>query len=71
MNAGTLTLKMQRLITKFTSANFQKLFRTGCIILRIQRLEVTNSVDPEKAAHNELPHVDLCCLRNQLFIFGI
>ena len=33
---------------------------------------MANSVDPDEAAHHELPHQDLCCLQIQLFFtFGI
>ena len=40
--------------------------------LRIQNLEgkKANSVDPDEAAHNESPHVDLHCLLLQQFFFG-
>ena len=30
---------------------------------------LTNSVDPDEAAHNELPHRDLCCLQIELHVF--
>ena len=28
----------------------------------MKRVESANSVDPDEAAHNEPPHLDLCCL---------
>ena len=37
-------------------------------VFRIQNLK-ENSVDPDKAAHNELPHLDLHCLQIRLFFF--
>ena len=54
--------------TKFMSANFQKMFVTSYIILRIHGLE-GNSVDSDEAAHYELPHSDLLCCKKQLFSF--
>ena len=55
-------------MTKFTSANFQKISSPSYIILIIQRLEDKNSVDLREVAHNnEPPHQDLRCLQIQLF----
>ena len=41
--------------------------RLSYIVLRIQRVvKDENSVDPDEAAHNEPPHLGLCCLQLQL-----
>ena len=55
-------------MTKFSSANFQKMLIPNYTILRIQRLEGKQcSVDLDEVAHYEPPHQDLHCLQIQLF----
>ena len=42
------------------------MLRASYVTLRIQR-QYANSVDPDEAAHYELPHLDLRCLQMQIF----
>ena len=53
-------------MSKFSSANFQKLLSPSYIVLRNQRLE-GKQVDLDEVAHFEPPHLDLCCLQIPLF----
>ena len=62
---NSLTTKNQ--MTKFSSANFQKMLHLNYIVLRIQKLE-GNSVDLDEVAQYEPPHQDLRCLQIQLFL---
>ena len=32
----------------------------------MKKAEIANSIDPDQAAHNELPHLDLHCLPSSL-----
>ena len=48
------------------SVNFQEVFSSYYIILRIR---LANSVDTEEVAHYEPPHLDLHCLKINLFHF--
>ena len=36
---------------------------------KMKSVEFANSVDPDEAAHNELPHLGLHCLQSQQFWF--
>ena len=56
---ATDSLTSKKQTTKFSSANFQKMFSPSYIILRFQRLEGLG-LKP--------PHQDLCCLQIQLFL---
>ena len=53
-----LTAKKQT--TKFTSSKFKKSFQKVISYWELKDLKA-NSVDPDEAAHYELPHQDLCC----------
>ena len=46
--------------------NFEKMFHSGYVMLRIKDKN-ESSVDPDKMAHNEPPHLDLHCLQSQPF----
>ena len=50
-------------MTKFSSANFQKMLSPSYIILKKR----ANSVDLDEVAHYEPPHQNLGCLLIQLF----
>ena len=50
------------------SANFQKTFSITCILLKNQRLQRANTVDPDETAHYEPSHLDLQCLQIQLLL---
>ena len=56
-------------MTNFTSIKFKKkkTFQRS-YILRIQRLERANSVDPDEVAHHEPPRLDLHYLQSQLLV---
>ena len=62
---NSFTTKKQ--MTKFSSANFQKMLSPSYIILRIQRLRA-NSVDLDEMAHYVSPHQNLRCLQIWLFL---
>ena len=60
------------------------IFSTGCLVLsllvtwsltleapKLKIVEFDNSADPDEAAHNELPHLDLLCFLPSLGILSI
>ena len=53
--------------TKFISAKFQNLFFPNYNILIFKDLKA-NSLEPNEAAHNELPRLDLRCLQIHFFV---
>ena len=53
---------------KFRSAIFQKYFNQTVSYWEFKE-QIANSVDPDEAAHKELPHLDLYCLQIQLWGF--
>ena len=53
-------------MTKFSSANFQKILSPSYII-EDSKNRRQNSIDLDEVAHYEPPHQDLCCLQIQLF----
>ena len=68
------SLTIEKMTTKFSSANFQKMSSPSYITLRIQRLEAEqsrpNSVDLDEEAHYQPPHQDLHCLQIQVFFIS-
>ena len=60
-------LTTKKLMTKFSSANFQNMLSPSYFILKIQRQE-GKSVDLDEEAHYDPPHPDLHCLQIQLFL---
>ena len=57
----------EKQMTKYSSANFQKMWSPSYISYREFKDLRANSVDLDEVAHYELPHQDLCCLQCQLF----
>ena len=53
---------------KITSARFRKTCNINCIMLKNQRLEGKNTVDPDETAQYEPVHLDLQCLQIQLLL---
>ena len=56
--------------TKLRLQNFEKLY-INCIILKNQRLEGKNTVDPDETAYYEPSHLDLQCLKIQQLCLGL
>ena len=50
------------------TAKFRKTYDTNCIMLKNQRLEGKNTIDPDKTAHYEQSHLDLQYLQIQLLL---
>ena len=55
-------------MTKFSSANFQKMLVQAISYLELKD-ERTNRVDLDEVAHYEQPHQDLPCLQIHLFSY--
>ena len=64
ISLNSLTTKKQT--TKFSSADFEKMFSPSYIILEIKRVE-GKQWRSRWGSHYEPPHEDLCCLQIQLF----
>ena len=62
---NSFTTKKQ--MTKFSSANFQKICNPSYISYWEFKDHRANSVDLDEVAHDEPPHQDLYCLQIQLF----
>ena len=60
------SLTTNKQVTKFSSANFQKIYVKTISYLEFKDKRA-NSVDLDEEAHDEPPHQDLRCLQIQLF----
>ena len=65
-----LTIKaLNKQTTKFMSAKIKKKILSKLHHNENFRNWTANSMDPVEVAHNEPPHLDLCCLPIQLFSY--
>ena len=64
-----LKVLKNRMMAKFTSAKFQKMFCSRYIIFRIRRKGSADNINSNEM-DDESPHLDLCCLQIHVQLFS-